>query len=450
VTPCSLPITVPEREPASPGPEPTPTDAGVRASWNLVRRNADFRRLYFGGLISLGGDWFLTVALFDVALRLQGTALSVAFVILAQEIPFFLLSPLGGILADRLDRRRLAIVCDLARSVICLAFLLLQDGEDLWLIYVLLPLLSAFSVTFDPAIEAAAPNLVEPGDLGPANALLGSAWGTMLAVGAALGGVVVATLGNEAAFVIDAASFLLSAALLWRIRRPFSELAEQEHPTMFQATKEAVVYARRDHRVLALLAVKGGFGLGAGVLVLISVFAEQVFDAGAIGIGILMGGRGLGALIGPFLGRWIAGRDDRRLFPAIGLALAVFGASYLVFGLAPTLGVAFVTVIFAHLGGGAQWSLSTYGLQRIVPDFIRGRIFSFDFALITLSLAISSTVAGWAADRFGPRVAASTAGAVALLWAIVWWIATRDIRRSPGLEGRDEPDLEEAAASEVP
>jgi MFS family permease len=198
--------------------------------------------------------------------------------------------------------------------------------------------------------------------------------------------------------------------------------------------------------VLALLSVKGGFGLAAGVLVLISVFAEKVFGAGATGIGLLMGARGLGALIGPFLGRWIAGSDDRRLFPAIGLALTIFGAAYVAFALTPTLGLAAVAVLFAHLGGGGQWALSTYGLQRIVPDRIRGRVFSFDFALVTLTLAISSAVAAWSADRFGPRPAAIAMGTLALTWALAWWLATRAIRRVP-LAIRAEPAPDEAAGA---
>ena len=181
--------------------------------------------------------------------------------------------------------------------------------------------------------------------------------------------------------------------------------------------------------MLALLSVKGGFGLAAGVLVLLSVFAEHVFHAGAVGVGILMAGRGVGALVGPFLGRWFAGKDDRRLFTAIGLALAVFGAGYMVFGIVPTIAFAFVAVLCAHLGGGSQWSLSTYGLQRLTEDHIRGRIFSFDFAFITLTIAISSIAAGWAADAFGPRIAAIAAGTLALVWAATWWLTTGRIRR---------------------
>jgi predicted MFS family arabinose efflux permease len=324
--------------------------------------------------------------------------------------------------------------------VSCLGFLLIGDAGDLWLIYVLLPAITLFSTAFDPAMEAAMPNLVDPDDLGPAYSLIGSAWGTMLAVGAAIGGLVVAGLGTAAAFSIDAASFALSAAMIFSIRRAFAEPRGGEHPSLAEATTETIAYARRDHRVLALLVVKGGFGLGAGVLVLLSVFAERIFSAGAVGIGLLMGARGAGALIGPFLGRAIAGSDDRRLFTAIGIALGLFGVCYVGFGFAPSLAVALPVVFVAHLGGGGQWTLSTYGLQRLVPDRLRGRIFSFDFALVTLSIAVSSVITGWAADRFGPRPTAVGLGAVALVWAGTWWLSTRDIRHAGGLHAMPQPN----------
>ena len=118
----------------------------------------------------------------------------------------------------------------------------------------------------------------------------------------------------------------------------------------------------------------------------------------------------------------------------------------MVFGLTPTLGLAAVAVLFAHLGGGGQWTLSTYGLQRIVPDRIRGRVFSFDFALVTLTLAISSAVAAWTADHFGPRPAAVGMGALALAWALAWWLATRAIRHVPLVIGAEQASGEEAAA----
>ena len=413
---------------------------GFRASVSLLQRNPDFRRLFLASVISLGGDWFLFVAITSLIIETTGRAIDVGLAILAQELAFFLASPPAGVLVDRLDRRKLMIVCDLARIGICLSFLLVGAGT-IWLAYPLLALLSVFGAPFDPASTAATPNLVDPQDLPTANALNGSLWGTMLAVGAGLGGIVVTVFGRETAFVIDAVSFGVSALLLWGIRRPFSEEREpgHEHPKMIDATVEVMQYARRDHRVLALIGVKAGVGLAAGVLALIPVFGAEVFHRGEIGVGALMAARGVGALVGPFLGHRISGEGHRKLFGAIGVALAVFGFSYMALGLAPALWVAGLVIFVAHLGGGAQWVLSTFGLQVLVPDFIRGRVFAVDFAMITLSLAISSVVASAVADSAGPRTAAFIVGAMAVVWSIVWSLLTRSIRRRTVADGFSTP-----------
>ena len=413
---------------------------GFRASVSLLQRNRDFRRLFLASVISLGGDWFLFVAITSLIIETTGRAIDVGLAILAQELAFFIASPPAGVLVDRLDRRKLMIVCDLARIGICLSFLFVGAGT-IWLAYPLLALLSVFGAPFDPASTAATPNLVDPRDLPTANALNGSLWGTMLAVGAGLGGIVATAFGRETAFAIDAISFGVSALLLWGIRRPFSEEREpgHEHPKMLDATIEVLQYARRDHRVLALIGVKAGFGLAAGVLALIPVFGSEVFHRAEIGVGALMAARGVGALVGPFLGHRISGQGHRRLFGAIGIALAVFGVSYMALGLAPALWVAALVIFVAHLGGGAQWVLSTFGLQVLVPDHIRGRVFAVDFAMITLSLAISSVVASAVADSAGPRRAAFIVGAMAVLWSAVWSLLTRSIRRRTATEGFSTP-----------
>jgi MFS family permease len=410
---------------------------GARASVDLIRRNRDFRRLFFASVISLGGDWFLFVALGGLVLEATGKAAAIGIMICAQEVPVFLATPWAGWLADRFDRRRLMVLCDLARTVICVAFLTVGPA-NLWLAYLLLACLSLFAAVFDPAQQAALPNVVDPEDLPTANALGGSLWGTMLAVGAAVGGLVATIFGRNVAFGVDAVSFLLSAALLLGVHRPFS--APREHDErigIIEATTETVAYARRDRRVWALVSVKFGFGAAAGVLALIAVFARQVFHAGDVGFGLMMAARGVGALIGPFIGHRLAGPGHRRLLPVIACSLAMFGIGYASLGLAPGLWLAAGSVLLAHLGGGAQWVLSSYGLQRLVPDHIRGRIFAFDFALITLSLGVSSLVAAWLADRIGPRPAVAIAGGIALLWAGIWWIAVRGVRRRPLFEQRE-------------
>jgi predicted MFS family arabinose efflux permease len=419
-----------------------PSDAGLRASVSLLRRNRDFRALFFASVISLGGDWFLWVAINGLVYEATGKALYVGLAILAQESAFFLASPIGGALADRIDRRKLMIACDLVRAVVCVSFLLVGP-ETIWLAYVLLPVLATFAAPFDPAFSAATPNVVDPDDLPAANALNGSLWGTMLAVGAGLGGLVSAAFGDDTAFIVDAVSFLVSAALLSSIRRGFSESRAEttEHPSIVEATRETWRFARRDHRVLSLLAVKFGFGAAAGLLALIPVMAldADVFDSGNVGFGILMAARGVGALIGPFLGHRIAGPGHRRLFPAIGLSLAVFGLGYVAMGQAPSLAIAAVMICVAHLGGGSQWMLSTYGLQVLVPDHIRGRIFGFDYMLITLSLSVSALIASAVADQIGAPDTVTILGGVALVWALVWFVLSRGVRRT-GLNGSAEPE----------
>lgn len=411
-------------------------DGGARASVSLLRRNREFRRAYFSSMISLGGDWFLLVALFGLVYDLTDSALAVAFLLAAQDLTYFVVSPFMGVLADRIDRKHLMVVADLARAVLCVGFLFTQSESTVWLVYPLLAAMACFSAAFEPASAAALPNLVDRDDLATANALSGSLWGTMLTVGAALGGVITAILGRDAAIAIDAVSFVASAALLLRIRRSFQEERDtQAQIPIREAAIQTVHYARRDHRVLALLAVKFGWGLAGGVLVLVPVLAMGKFDAGDVGIGLLLAARGIGALIGPFVGRAFLGSRDRRLFLTIGVALAVFGAGYMFLGIVPTLLLALPAVMLAHIGGGAQWMLSSYGLQKIVPDHIRGRIFAFDGMLVTLTFGISSLMTGWLSEVFDPQAAAMVMGGVAVIWAAAWMWLTTDVRRATLLDG---------------
>jgi MFS family permease len=428
----------------------TRPSAGIRASWSLLRRNPDFRRIYLASMVSLGGDWFLLIALFSLVEEFTGSAFLVGFTIAVQDLTSFALSPLAGVLVDRLDRRMLMVMADVSRAILCVGFLVVRDPDMVWLVYPLLAVMSSFSTVFFPASSAAVPNLVDEEDLATANALSGSLWGTMLAIGAGLGGIVTAAVGRDAAIGIDAVSFLLSAVLLVRIRRSFSEGPPQEHLRVREATVETVRYARRDHRVLALLAVKGGWAFAGGVLVVLPLLATDVFDAGDMGIGLLLAARGVGALIGPFLGRSMLGPQDKRLFLTIGLSLATFGVGYALVGLAPGLGLALAAVCLAHVGGGAQWMLSSYGLQRIVPDRLRGRIFAFDFMLVTLTFGVSSLVTGVLTDAIGPRPTAVGLGVVGLVWAAVWTLLTTDVRRATMLDGCGGPPVNPAVADPSP
>lgn len=401
--------------------------------WRLLRTNRDFRLLYFGTLISLGGDWFLTVALFDLVLQLTGSATLVSAILLCQTLPIFFFTPHAGHLVDRIDRRKLMIGVDLVRIGACLLPLLARTPAMLPFAFAGVILISIGSAYFEPASQAALPNLVAAEDLSLANVLMGSTWGTMLAAGAAIGGAVTAAFGRDASFLIDAGSFLLSAILLMRIRRSFSEKrdASHERPPFLQSIRETFRFARAQPRVLGLLTVKGGYGIGAGVVAMLSVFGREVFRAGAFGIGLLFAARGIGALLGPFLIRGVMRTDDAR-YRAIAVCVLAFGAGYAALAISPSLIAGFAAILFAHLGGGAAWQISTYGLQREVPDVIRGRVFAADYGFVTLTMAFSGLATGFASDRFGPTRATLTTASLCLLFGVVWGWSTRKLWTRPG------------------
>lgn len=393
--------------------------------WRLLRNNRDFRLLYLGSLISLGGDWFLTVALLDLVLSMTGSATLASLMLLCQTLPIFFFAPIAGHAVDRLDRRKVMIAVDLVRMAACLLPLLARSVALLPFAYLGVIVISIGSAYFEPASQAAMPNLVKGEELSAANVLMGSTWGTMLAVGAAIGGAVTMRFGRDLSFVVDSASFLASALILMSMRGKFAEkrAPHEEHPPLLQSVKQTAGYAREHPRVLALLVSKGGYGLGAGVIAMLSVFGKQIFHAGAFGIGMLFAARGLGALVGPFLIRAIPGRLDRQ-YRLISVSILVFGAGYASLGLSRTLIAGCAAVFLAHLGGGAQWQTSTYGLQRETPDWIRGRVFSADWGFVTLTMSISSLVAGVAADHFGAQKATIAIASLSILWAIFWAIWT--------------------------
>jgi MFS family permease len=403
-------------------------------AWSLLRRNRDFRLFYIAQLISYAGDWFLIVALSGLVLDLTGSAALVAGVFVAYNLPFGVVAFIGGPLADRMDRRLLMIVTNAAMGILALGFFLVHTRSELWLVYVLTAGISAVSALFEPAASAAIPNLVDPPDLAPANMLTGSAWGTMLAVGAGVGGLVVAAYGNDAGYAIDAISFFVAGGLLLGVRRATSEAREPHdvHPNIVEATREALRYSRRDHRLMALFAVRLGAGFALGLVALLPVLAISVFHAGDRGTGLLFAFRGIGSVIGPFLiWPFVRRGRRRRLLAAVIITPAVFAAMYGLLPWMPSLYLAGFVAVLAHLAGGAQYTLVAYTYQSIVPDRILGRIFGFDGALLTFTLSASNALCGWLAGILGVREVMTGLATTVILYTALVWVVTRKLRHGP-------------------
>ena len=406
----------------------------LAAYYRLVRHNTNFRRLWCAQIVSELGDWFYSVAIYDLVLRLTGSARMVGVAVVLQVLPMFLLGPTAGAVNDRISRRGVMIAADLARALIVLGMIFVHTREQLWFLYLLLAAEVASAAFFEPARTAVISNLVEEGEVLAANALSSATWSFNLAVGAGLGGFVVHLLGRNSAFLLNSLSFLASAALI--VRMCFAEPHLEAHRRLnwtsilgLAPIAEGVRYVKSDPRLTALLFLKCGLGLLGANLVLLPLMGERVFHragAGVLGMSTLFMFRGVGAILGPFLGGRLAGSDQRRLRVGVLIGFLTAGVSYLLFSRAPSLALASACVVGAHAGGSIVWVFSTTLLQINTEDRFRGRVFAADFALLTLSISLSASALGVAVDHGLPlRAAAVALGSVMFLPAAAWALAQR-------------------------
>jgi len=382
------------------------------------------------------GDWFDTIALYTIILKLTGgSGRAVGLLLVARFVPSFVFGSLSGVVADRFSRRTIMIVSDLLRAVVVLGFLFVRRADQLWIIYFLTVLQLALSTFFEPAKTAVIPSLVSDRELVAANAISSVTWSAMLTLGAAIGGVFTGWFGTDVAFILDALTYLLSAALIASVRLPKRPPREKQKLSLNRAlgiseTIEGVRYVKRRPRVLAVLLVKPAWGLGGGILALLAVFGEKIFPIGkdaATGIGVLFAARGIGTAVGPIVARRIAGEGNRRMQTTIGIAFLIASAFYMTFGVATSFTLALVVLGLAHCGGSILWVFSTVLLQREVEDNFRGRVFAAELALLTLTMALSNYATGELLDRFrlSPRAVAVGIGAFFLLPGLVWFVTQR-------------------------
>ena len=401
----------------------------MRVYLDLLRREQDFRRAYLAQLIALGGDWFAIIPLLVLLPALTGSGLWGALVLAVDTLVFALVAPYAGTVVDRLDRRRVLVVANAVAGMSALLLVLVRTEATVWIALVAIGLVASAKAFSQPASSAALPNLVDADDLATASVLNGASWGTMLAVGAALGGLVAGTLGTTACFVIDAVLLLGAAVLTARTTRPFSDpdAPPRERRPAREDLAEAVSYARTNSAVLALLTCKTGPAFGNGALSLFPLYGAAAFGLGPLGIGLMYAARGVGALVGPLLLRHRA-TDPARLHGVLAGSMALFGVAYLLLGVTPVFWLVLVLLAVAHAGGGANWILSTYGLQSTVPDALRGRVFSADYTLATLVIAGSQLAFGGLSTVAPARTLLSLSGALVLAYAGLWWLATRRLR----------------------
>ena len=399
--------------------------------FKVLKTNRDLRLLFVAQNLSFIGDWFTFVALAGLVQDLTGSKFLVSLLLVAFSLPSFLASPIGGPVADRFDRRKVLIVVSILQAIAATCFLLIGDTR-IWIAFVAQGSIAALAAFVRPALEAAIPNLAKnPDELRQANAIFGSSWGVMLAAGAGIGGVFSQTFGRNAAFIADVLTFLVATVLISLVSTPMQEQRSTNHVKQIRPIRdmaEALHLAKSDSAIMSLLMSKMTFAVGAGVVSQLAVFAADSFDSGDSGRGLMLGLRGLGSALGPLVAARFVKNDLSRVILVCGVSGLGFAGGYLAAAASPVLIVASIFIGLAHLGGGAQWTLSTYGLQVRCPDEMRGRVLAGDFALITLSLGLSSLVAGVVSEYIGARATIAVFAIIAICASVIYLLATRHVR----------------------
>ncbi len=372
----------------------------------LLRENRNYRFLWFGQIVSLLGDWFNLVASASLVGLLTQSGLAVGSVFVVRMLAPFVVNPIAGVVADRYSRKRILITADLLRAASVLCFLFVRDAGDIWLLYSLIALQMALSGFFDPAHTSMLPDVAGPKQLGAANAVSSATWSVMLALGAALGGLFSGTFGMYPAFVLDAFTFLLSAALLAQIRipkRPASELGDK---TVGAAVREYIyglrfLGANRHVLVAALQKAMLALFLATAFQVIQVAIAQRFFtigEGGGISMGMMFALTGVGSGIGPILARRFTGDDPASLKKAIAIAYVVAIAGVAITAPLYSLPTVLLGSLVRALGSGVIWVFSTHLLLQMAPADVRGRVFASDYMFFYLGSALSSSVIGAALD----------------------------------------------------
>lgn len=420
--------------PSSPSTRPILSVSDWRSYVILFKTNPQFTRLWLAGVISQFGNWFNYIAVFVLLQQLSGSGMAVSWFLIAKFIPSTIMGPAAGVLADRFSRKAIMIGCDLMRVGIVLCFLLIRRPEQVWMVYGLALLQESLWTFADPARRASIPNLCRPEELNLANALGGATWSIMLAFGAALGGFTTAHFGWRTAIVLDAATFLVSALMISGLILPPLPRCPKTGPGLLDYLglndlREGLQYVVRHRQVAALLLVKSGWALSGGILVMLTVFGEQVFASGqgqGGNSGILYSARGMGAAVGPLLAWRLFGESRPDMARAIGFSFFAASGAYLLFSQAPTLAWAAFFVFCGHLGGAVQWVFSTTLLQKMVEDRFRGRVFAAEMAFLTLVLSLSTYFTGAALEHgTGPRTVVLRLALLFMLPGLIWTIYRR-------------------------
>jgi MFS family permease len=420
----------------SSGDDVQPDERGIGAL-GLLRSNRAFRSLWLARVISFTGDSLSLVALMLHVAETTGQALAISLLLLVGDFAPSLLSPLSGAVSDRFDRKRVMIGCELVQAAVLVVIAMALPSLPLLLVLVAARAVAA--QVFQPASRGTVPVLVRDRDLETANSAVGFGTNGAEALGPLIAGALFPLIGMRGVLLIDAVSFLISAALLSSVPSvpPGDHGTERGSLLLDARTGIRYILSNPTVRVVSLgfCAVVAFNGVDDVALVLL---AKDTLRAGDLAVGLLLGAVGIGL----FAGYLVLARPGRRapMAALLILGFAVSSVGNLLTGLAWAVAAAFVMQAVRGLGIAAMDVASSTLLQRLVPDRMIGRVFANLYGAIGVAAALSYLGGGVLLDATSAPTTLLIAGAGGTLATLATALALRKAMRGTPTAGPEEPD----------
>jgi MFS family permease len=408
------------------------TAAGMTRGFAAMR-HPNYRRFWFGQIGSLVGTWMQSVALPWLVLDLGGSPLQLGLVMAFLFGPSMVIAPLGGVLADRLDRRRTLIVANaIAMAQASVLFVLAFTGVvEIWHVYLLAVVAGVASAIEMPVRQAFVAELVPREDLVNAIALSSTSFNLSRVVGPAIAGLTIAVIGIWANFAVNALSYVsvLAGLLLIEPDGLHATARPAIFPSIRSSLAEGLRYARSTPTVLWPLVLLGGTAaLAMNFQTLLPLFTRDALGMDSGGYGALYAAMGLGSLIGSLT---LAFASHRR--PLLRLIVGG-GAAFLVFAFALGFARAPLPAFGLVIGAGfaAMLMINTINvtIQNSVPDALRGRVMSLYVTVFAGSAPIGGLFAGAVAQAFGAAAAISLGAALGSVVLVIagWQLKSQNTR----------------------
>lgn len=399
-------------------------------------RVRNYRLYFFGQVVSVSGTWMQQIAQAWLVLHLHGTGVDLGIVAGLRFVPILLFGAWGGVIADRMDKRRLLVLTQTAAGVCAalLAGLTLSGVITLWMVYALALVLGLVQVVDNPTRQSFASEMVGPGQVSNAVSLNSAVFTSARIFGPALAGITIALIGTGWCFAVNSASYIAVIGALLMMRPGELFRPEREAHRRRGAVQDGIRYAWGTPRLrwpLLLLLIVGALAFNFNVL--LPLMVQQVFHGGASAFGTMMSMMGLGSLMGALLSAGRA-RPTWRVITLGVLALGTFlgGAA-----LAPSLTLEMIVLIPAGVAMITFQATSNSFIQLTSDPRMRGRVMGLYVTVFLGMTPIGAPIVGWIAQELGPR-AGLMVGAGAAIVAGLLAIAVRGIvARDDGASASD-------------